>query len=475
MEKGLIFLNSHKKIIHLIIVSSLLFLTLIGYLTYFQIFRAAALARNPYNRRQWAREEYTLRGTIYDRNGIVIAETHEDNQHLVRRYPYNNLYSHIVGYSHQQYGRSGIEAQYNDQLMGYTSDGMVARLRDRITGDYYRGNHVYLTLNHQLQQKALSLIQGKTGGIVALNPTTGEVLAMVSVPDFNPNRLQDDWSWLVEDNRSPLINRVTSGLYPPGSSFKPVITAAILEMENIDTYYECTGSIVIDGYTLSDARVQGHGPIDLRRSLIVSCNTNFARMAQILGERRVSDITRRFRIGSNLRADFNTTNSRMPYEEGMSATDLAAVAIGQGRLQMTPLHMAMIAATIANDGVMMEPRIIKEIITPEGRGVEYINIKGSTIISSEIAGEIKSMMVGVVDEGTGWNAQIPGIKVAGKTGTAENQTGATHGWFIAFAPADNPQIAVAVLLESEGRSGGEAAAPLARELIRTALEGGLLD
>lgn len=432
------------------------------------------MARNQYNRRQWAREENTIRGTIYDRNGVIIAETIDDNQQLLRSYPFGNLYSHVVGYSHQQYGRAGIEAQYNNQLMGYTSEGTVARLRDRIIGEHYKGNHIYLTLNHQLQQRALELIQWKTGGIVALNPSTGEILAMVSAPDYNPNTLNDDWSRLVEDNRSPLLNRVTTGLYPPGSSFKPVIAAAILEAGDVETNYDCTGSIVIDGYTLSDLNPRGHGPLDLRRSLVVSCNTNFARMAQELGEEKIVDIAKRFKIGSDLKADFNTSDSSMKYPEGMSATDLAAVAIGQGKLQMSPLHMAMIAATIANDGVMMEPRIIREMITPEGRVEDYISINGETIVSSEIASEVRTMMVAVVEEGTGWNARIPGIGVGGKTGTAENTTGVTHGWFIAFAPADNPQIAVAVLLESEGQTGGASAAPIARELIRFAIERGVL-
>lgn len=468
-------MNSHRKIIHLIVLTCILFLSLIIFLTYFQAFRAQTIVRNPYNRRLWEREEQTVRGNIYDRNGVILAETLVNEGQITRTYPQNRLYSHIVGYSHRQYGRSGLESQYNEDLLGYTSEGAVARIRDRITGEMYKGNHLYLTLNHQIQQKAEELLRGKTGSIVALNPSTGEVLALVSKPDFNPNRLIEDWTSLVDNPQSPLLNRGISGLYPPGSTYKVVITSAVLEAGNIDADYDCLGSINVDGYILTDLGGRGHGPVDLWGSLMVSCNTNFARMALELGDARIREISRRFKMAGNLNADFNIQGSRFPYGQTMTETEIAAVAIGQGKLLVTPIHMALIAATIANEGYMVEPRIIKEIVSPEGRTVGQMTINQESIISPDDANLIKQIMQATVDDGTGRNAQIAGIKVAGKTGTAENPQGESHAWFIAFAPVDEPQIAVAVLLENEGATGGAAAAPIARELIREALKRGVLD
>lgn len=453
----------------------MLFLSLIVYLTYFQAFRAQTIVNNTYNKRLWQREEQTLRGNIYDRNGVVLAESVIENDVIYRKYPQNRLYSHIVGYSHRQYGRSGIEAQYNNDLLGYNSEGVIDKIRDTITGDRHKGNHIYLTLNHSLQQKAEELLRWKVGSIVALEPSTGEVLALVSKPDFNPNNLVEEWTGLVDDPLSPLLNRGTSGLYPPGSTYKVIITTAVLEDGNIDTNYVCEGSINIDGYNLTDLGGRGHGPLELWGSLMVSCNTNYARMAVELGDDRIRGISKRFKLEEDINSDFNIQKSRFPYTKEMTKTELAAVAIGQGRLLVTPIHMALVASTIANDGYMPSPRIIKEITTSEGRIIKEISTNQESIISEEDANTVKLMMKAVVEDGTGKNAEIAGISVAGKTGTAENPQGKNHAWFIAFAPVEEPKIAIAVLLENEGVTGGAVAAPIARDMIIEALKRGVLD
>lgn len=465
-------MESNRKIIHLIILTSLLFLSIIVYLTYFQIFQSAAIVKNPYNRRQWLREENTVRGTIYDRNGTVLAETLEGE--TTRSYPYHQLYSHLVGYSHKQYGRSGIEAYYNDELLGLTNDQLVSKIIDRFHNEKIKGNHLYLTINHQLQVKAHGLMEGKRGAVVAMDPKTGEILAMVSKPDFNPNQLVETWEALINDERSPLLNRGISGLYPPGSTFKPIMAAAVLENPEIQREHDCTGSFVVDGYTLSDYDPSGHGYLDLRGSLVVSCNTSFAKMALELGDQRVMEIARRFLMDSNLEADFPLQRNRFPYQS-LQPTELAAVSIGQGKLLVTPLHMAAVASTFANDGMMPQPRIVKEIKGADGKQLREREVQLNQVLEPEIAQGVKEMMVAVVNEGTGKNAAISGVRVAGKTGTAQNESGENHAWFIGFAPAENPQIAVAVLLEQEGSSGGAAAAPIARELMREALRRGVLD
>lgn len=465
--------SNNKKMIHLIVLSCVLFLSIIGYLTYFQIFMAAGVSQNNYNRRLWQREENTVRGTIYDRNGVVLAETLVTEDSMTRSYPFNSMYSHIVGYSHRQYGRTGAESYFNSDLMAIGNDSTVARLMERITGGPIRGNHVYLTLHHQLQQTAERLLRGKKGAIVAIDPRSGEILAMVSKPDFNPNKLSADWDKLVVNEESPLLNRGLAGMYPPGSTFKVIMSAAVLANGGIDTNYNCTGSLVVDGYTLSD--LKAHGYLDLRSSLAVSCNTNFARMALELGGEAVLSMAKDFYFGKSLPGDIPIQTSRIPYNRNIEPTELAAVAIGQGKLLVTPIQMAVVAGIFANDGIMMSPRILKEVQSPEGKQLKSLAAEGNRIISPDIANEVKAMMEAVVTEGTGKNARISGVRVAGKTGTAENATGESHAWFIGFAPADAPKIAVAVILETEGRSGGVAAAPVARELMTQALKRGVLD
>lgn len=463
-------MESNRKIVHIIVLISVLFLSIIIYLTYIQIFRAEEIAQNPYNKRQWAIEDRVIRGSIYDRNGIVLTETKTLGDSAVKRlYNYDRLYSHIIGYSSRQYGKAGIESYYNSELLSLTGDNTVAKIRETVTGQPVKGHSLILTLDHDLQKKAEQLLRGKMGSVVAMNPKTGGILAIVSKPDYNPNNLTEDWEKLVKDENSPLLNRSLAGLYPPGSIYKLIIAASVLENPDIDANYNCTGTITIDGYTLADANKRGHGFLDLRRSVIVSCNTNFARMSVQLGGENVTNISRKFLMGRKSGGDIPIAESRYPYGNNMKPTDLAAVAIGQGKLLVTPIHMAAVASTFANKGVMMVPYIVEKVKNADGMVVALAENKSIQIISDFTADEIADMMVAAVREGTGKNARIYGVNVAGKTGTAQNETGESHSWFIGFAPAENPQVAVAVILESEGKSGGEAAAPIAREVMNEAL------
>lgn len=465
-------MESNRKIVYVIIFMSALFLSIIVYLTYIQIFSAEKMAQNPYNKRQWAVEDKTIRGPIYDRNGIVLAETKISEDGTMKRiYNYDRLYSHIIGYSSRQYGKAGIESYYNNELLSLTGDNTVAKIRETVTGQPIEGHSLILTLDHNLQQKAEQLLREKKGSIVAMNPKTGEVLATVSKPDYNPNNLIDDWDRLVEDERSPLLNRSLIGLYPPGSIYKLIIAASMLENPDIDDNYNCTGTITVDGYTLADANKIGHGFLDLKRSVIVSCNTNFARMGVELGGKNITRISKRFLMGGKLGGDMPMAESRYPYGENLNPVDLATIAIGQGKLLVTPVHMAAVVSVFANDGAMAAPYIVGKVKNADGMVIDLAKNESTQIISDAVANEITDMMVSAVREGTGKNARVYGVNVAGKTGTAQNETGADHSWFIGFAPAEDPQVAVAVILESEGRSGGDAAAPIAGEIINAALKG----
>lgn len=463
-------MEDNKKITHLIILISCLYLSIIVYLTYFQIFQGPEIVDNPYNKRQWAREDSTIRGDIYDRNDNLLATSEVVDDKPIRKYPYNNLYSHIIGYSYKQYGRSGIESYYNEDIMALNPDNPVTIIKNQFIDEMIRGNDLVLTLDHNIQKTAEELLGGKMGSIVAIDPNTGGILAMVSKPDFNPNTLIEDWDNLVNNENSPLLNRSTAGLYTPGSIYKVIITSAILENPaSVNPDYDCTGSIVIDGYTLTDYSERGHGNLNLEESLVVSCNTNFARMAVDLGGDKIGEISRRFFMDRSISSDIPIQKSRYPYDDNMGKTDVAAIGIGQGKLLVTPIHMALVAGTFANDGYMMEPYIVERVQTPTGKVLMEASLKSNPIVSREIANQVKDMMISAVNRGTGRNAAINGLTVGGKTGTAENATGKSHAWFIGFAENGENRIAVAVILESSGETGGAAAAPIARRIMQEGL------
>jgi len=465
-------MNVDRRIIHVLVLVSALFLSLMAYLTYFELFEKDKIMTNSYNRRQYEEEEKTLRGSIYDRNGTVLAksEIREDKQERI--YPYGSLYSHVIGYNSKKYGKSLIEAKFNAYLLGTNESSLVFNLKNKLTGSEREGNDLYLSIDHELQALASKLMGNKKGSVVALDPKTGEVLAMVSKPDFDPRegKLAENWNNMVEDEEAPFLPRAIQGLYVPGSTYKVVVGAAAIENGLDSRIFEDKGAITVDGKKISNAGGKAYGKINLKTALAVSSNAVFAQIGAELGEDKLKDISDRFGVGKDIPFDLPVGQSSMQYKK-MSKTDMAAVGIGQGKILVTPLHMALISAAVANKGVMMRPFLVSRIVTPEG-----VVLKGPRpgelyqVMSAETASALKNMMCEVVEKGTGRNAAIKGIKVAGKTGTAENELTARqkdkeHAWFIGFAPADDPQIAVAVILEYSGSSGGKSAAPIARELM----------
>ena len=457
-----------KRIIRILVALSAMLISLVIYLSYFEIFQSKSIEAHSYNRRQWLNEENVLRGSIVDRNGKALAHSEKDGDLQTRVYKYGSLYSHIIGYSYREYGKAGLEASYNKTLIGADEINPIRVITEKITGPRKQGNNLILTIDHGLQEYSEQRLKGKKGSIVLMNPQNGEIYAMVSKPDFNPVTLRKKWEDIIEDKDSPLINRATMGLYAPGSVFKVITAAAALE-NRIDTSFKCEGSINIDGYILKNFRGTVHGPVDLTKSLAVSCNVAFAQMGLQLGESALRNVAEDFLFNEVIPFDLVTKSSVFP-KTAMTNPELGATAIGQGKLLTTPLNMALVASAVANEGVMMKPLIVKEIITPEGKSLRGNNpeiLQRAT--SLETARDIKGMMVEVVKNGTGKSAAIRNIQVAGKTGTAENETGKEHAWFIGFAPADNPRIAVAVILENAGTTGGASAAPIARDVINKAL------
>lgn len=443
-----------------------MFLALLTYLLYFNMFEAARISENPYNRRQWDDERFVTRGKIYDSDGLVLAETvsHDDGT-SERVYSQGRLYSHIIGYYSQLYGKSLLEREYDSYLLGKGDLSIFS-------GDKRRGFDLNLTISNSLQKCAYNQMKGKSGALAALDPKTGRVLAMVSLPDFEPSAsaLESAWSSIVEDEQSPLLPRAFQGLYPPGSTYKTVTAAAAYENGMEGRMFNDVGSFSVGNVTVENYGKEKYGEITLERGFQVSSNQVFCTVGYELGAEKMLEISKRFGVDTQPEFDLEMSESRIQYKK-MTNTDSALVAIGQGQLLVTPLEMAVICSAVANGGSVLRPYLVDSITKNNTTTVSEgkTNILGQAI-SADCAEYVRDRMVETVERGTGTKAAIRGVTVAGKTGTAENEKGKDHAWFIGFAPAEDPQIAVAVILEYDGRSGGVSAAPIAREVMKQYLE-----
>lgn len=457
-------MNSENKRIILVLISfCLIFVGLIGYLSYFQVFKAKDMKTSSYNKRLWINEENTLRGSILDRNGKVLVYNEEESRKRI--YKYGNLYSHVVGYSYREYGKTGLELAYNNSLLAIDDNAAINEIKNLVVKNNI-GNDIRLTIDHSLQEKSRKLLMGKKGSIVTMNPQTGEIYSMVSLPDFDASNLREEWKEIVEDPKSPLFNRASQGLYPPGSLFKIISSAAILRDSAIDRDYKCSGNTKIDGYVFRDYNEKAHGDIDLKQAFAKSCNTYFADKSILIGKESLGRVSEDFLINNSIDFTLPIKESIFNYKSNLGETQLAASAIGQGEVLMTPMNMLLVASAIGNRGQMVKPILVKESINKNGKIIKEADIEIlSNPVNSLIANEIKEMMVEVVKDGTGKKASIKNVKVAGKTGTAQNTSNKDHAWFVGFAPADDPKIAVIVMLEEEGSTGGDAAAPIGREII----------
>ncbi|KNF09515.1 penicillin-binding protein A [Gottschalkia purinilytica] len=460
-----------KRIISILVVLCTLFISLIVYLSYFEIFVASGIKDHYYNRRRWIGEDKILRGKITDRDGKILAYSEKEGEtKQSRNYNYGSLYGHIIGYSYKEYGRSGLESKYNKELLNLKDSNPIEELKNILASNKEKyGNDLVLTIKHELQKEAYDSLHGKKGSIVLMNPKTGEVYAMASNPTFNPSTMKQNWESIVESQDSPLLNRATMGLYAPGSIFKVITATGALENTDIKNKYNCEGSINLGGFVLNDYQKKGHGKLTIEQALTKSCNTSFAQIGLQLGQDRLKEVAEKYMLNKEIPFDLQVSKSTFS-TKSMDKAELGLTSIGQGKTLVTPLNMAMVASAIANEGQMVKPILVKEVQSKDGEVIkENFTEVLSEVTSNTVAEEIKDMMVNVVKEGTGKSAKIRNVEVAGKTGTAENQTGKSHAWFIGFAPADDPEVAVAVILENEGSTGGKSAAPIARNMIISAL------
>jgi len=472
----------NKAIGRLFVIGAVLFAALIVNLTWIMAVRADWYAERPENRRALAEELKIKRGVITGFDGSVIAASRRRSGYYAREYPQGALAPQLVGYSSVRYGRSGIERKLNGELTGQTSALSLENWADRLLGRRPEGAAVKLTLVPAVQRAAQQALKGQKGAIVVLDPKTGALIASASAPTFDPADLEDSWERLSQDANAPLLNRATQGLYTPGSAFKVVTAASGLDNGKVtpDAAFVDTGTYVVFGGKVTNYGGEVYGPNDFTTALTYSINTTFGKVGNLLGRKRLISSMERFGF-------YKTPPLPLPQgevlpsgrydEKGILAPDafmdplaVAWAACGQEQVLATPLQMALVAAAVANGGRIMEPYYLQEVVAASGNVLQKAQPRQWLVaMKPATALELNAMMQRVVNVGTGTAAALEGIQVAGKTGTAERGDGSNLAWFIAFAPADDPQVAIAVVIEDTQSTGGEAAAPLAAAVIRTAL------
>jgi peptidoglycan glycosyltransferase len=488
----------NRQITRVALVSLALLIALIVATTYWQTWAAASLADRQDNAIQRVAQFTIKRGLIYAADGKTvlannIVRTIDGKKLFFRRYPAGSLAPHVVGYSTQSRARAGLERSENDYLVG-SNKSLRTVLRttlDRLKGATITGNTVVTSIDPKAQALANRLLAGQCGSAVALEPSTGRVLVMASAPTYDPNLVEGHFDQIgkVRANckpSAPLLNRATAGLYTPGSTFKVVTAAAALDTGRFkaDSQFTDPGYCVEYGkrvYNFADqSGPEIFGRVTLSEALQHSINAVFCNVGKALGALTLVDYAKRFGFYAvppletpvNERAPSGLYNgTRLFRPKHGYQVDAGRFAFGQERLLVTPLQMAMVAGAIANGGVVMRPYVVSRVVGPDHHTVSKTKPESlGRAIKPGTAATLTDMMESVVTGGTGTAAQIPGVRVAGKTGTAE--TGVSHNnttWFISFAPAENPRVAVAVALENQTGTGGATAAPIAKQLMEELL------
>lgn len=424
---------------------------------------------NSFNPRQELLANQNIRGSIYAADGDVLAKTRvaEDGTEQ-RYYPYANLFAHVVGYSTK--GKTGIE--YSENMKMITSHASLSnKIQNELNAEKNIGDSVITTLDVSLQKKAYEALGVYSGVIVVTEPSTGKILAMVSKPDFDPNEIATIWEELVEDDSSSvLLNRATQGMYPPGSTFK-IVTALEYYRQNegavSDYHYQCGGKFSMDGNNIRCYHGQSHGSVDFARSFAKSCNSSFAKIGTSLDVASFQNTCRELLFNSEFKME-------IPYKQSQFALSVSDVtdavmqtSIGQGKTQISPMHLNMITAAIANGGVCMTPYVVDRIESATGTVVKQNDPSQEKVMMTEDeAAFMTELMTGVVTSGTASKLDGLSYTAAGKTGSAEFSENKedSHAWFTGFAPVENPQVCVTVIVESAG-SGGDYAVPIAKRVF----------
>lgn len=458
-----------------------LFAVLIGNITYIQVIKASEYQDMPSNNHTINKARFIKRGSIITADGLTLAESvQQADGTYARSYPNGNLAAHVVGYYSQQYGTMGIENTQNDTLTGSKDYSSWQNALNSLAGISEPGNSVQLTIDSRIQRAAEQALAGRVGAIVALDPRSGAVLAWASAPTFDNTNIQ---AAIETANASggadtSMYDRATLALYTPGSTFKVLTLASALEngLATLDTTYDSPGRMEIGGADVVSIGERGHGKISLAKAFALSSNTVFGQVADGLGAEKLVATARAFGYGQQLGLDFTTAASVMPNPEEMTEWELAWAGagqpVGQGHTpgpQATVMQNALMAATIANNGIAMNPYVVSQILAPDGTVLK--TTRGHSLgqaVGSGTAEQVKQAMLDVVQNGTGSAAAIAGVKVAGKTGTAETNNANANSTFVGFAPYDTPTVAIAVVIEQNAK-GEESAAAVGGQVLRAAL------
>jgi peptidoglycan glycosyltransferase len=487
----------NKQVSQVGVAALVLIICLIVGTTYWQTWANAGLADRQDNAIRLVAQFSIDRGKIYAADGKTLLATNVKKQVsgqtlYFRRYPTGPLFSDVVGYSTQTHNQTGLERGYNDYLTGSNAnlDTVFRKTVDKLKGATVRGNDLILTIRPGVQAIAQRALQGKCGAVVALNPSTGAVLTMATSPSYNPNLIEKHFAQALRSGGKcgALVNRATAGRYQPGSTFKVVTATAALNSGRFTPsspfddpgYCEEYGKRVRNAGNPEAPEAFGH--VTLFQGLENSINSVFCNVGKAIGAGSILSYAKRFgfydlppletpeneRVASGLYDHGRLFDPKHPETQ----VDPGRLAFGQERLQVTPLQMAMVAATVANRGVLMRPHLVQRVVAPGGKTIVRTKPhKLARVMSPQVASELNAMMQAVVTGGTGPKGAISGIPVAGKTGTAETGRGNIYtAWFIAFAPANRPQVAVAVVVEDQpGGFGGEVAAPIAKQVMEAIL------
>lgn len=477
----------NKPIRNLYLVVVAMFALLLGYTSWWTVFNDEPLRTSAQNTRDQIRAERVPRGKIVAADGTVLARSvgkksrSTSDRIYERRYPKGAAYVAPVGISDASLGQSGLEKSQNEWLSGKAVK--LATAVDRLIQGDQRGDDVHVTLEPAVQQAAIDGLAGRPGAVVAMDPTTGRILAMASVPGYDPNKAIEDPSYRGTLKDAAETNRTTQGAYPPGSTFKVVTAAAALDSGKFtpDTTIDGSNGQIFSGTPLNNFGGESPGDVSLRYALTHSINTAFGNVAEDLGAKTMQRYMSRFGFGKELPLDYPDSQMRPSGSRVgnrfVSATnrqvDVARMGIGQDKLQVTPLQMAMVASAVANNGVLMKPELVDKIVDADGRVQKEIKPQEiGRVMKAGSARELQSMMGDVVNEGTGTASALEGIATGGKTGTAElgnPADGINDLWFIGFAPLENPKVAVAVVVERTPGQGGVVAAPIAKQVMQAAL------
>ena len=461
--------ENHREIMVVTYLFVALFLGMMGYICHFSVTNKQELINNSYNARQTMLLAQNRRGSIYSADGEILAQTKETEDGTeVRVYPYGEIFAHVVGYSTN--GRMGVEALGNYYLIN-SNEPLAQKVADEMAGIKYAGDDIYTTLDVDLQQVAYQALGVYKGAIIVTEPSTGRVLAMVSKPDFDPNNIDSIWDDLISDeDSSVLLNRVTQGMYPPGSTFK-IVTALEYIRENPDSYrsytYNCVGSFTKGSDRINCYHGTSHGSVNFVSSFAKSCNASFANIGLSLDRSSFDNTLLDLLFNSELPLKSTYSRSKVTVDEGMTDADMMQVAIGQGTTQISPMHLNMITCAIANGGNLMTPYVVDRVENSEGSVIrQFSQSDYGRLMTKEEAQILTDLMAEVVKTGTGRKLSGLSYTAAGKTGSAEYNSvkGDSHAWFTGFAPVEDPQICVTIIVEGAG-SGGDFAVPVAKRIF----------